>query len=273
MSSRINTILIIGATSGIGEAFARRFHSDGKKVIITGRRMDRLAALQNELPGIGTRQWDLADIAGLEQHVSQIIAEYPTLDTIFINAGIQKSFSLLDPNTTSLESISSEISVNLTIPALLMHLFVPHLMQMASAGNAANLLVTSSTLAYFPFPFYPAYCASKAGVHGLCIALREQLGFLPDTIQKNLNLVEVVPPYTDTGLDSEHRSAVTAMQGENALAPMPLAEYIDKAYPSLNELDQEGQMKKEVAVGFAQTAVDMWRGSFGASIEGMGIRC
>lgn len=222
---------------------------------------------------LGRHQWDLSDIAGLQQHVSDITAEYPTLDTIFINAGIQRSFSLLDSKTTSLESISSEISVNLTVPALLMHLFVPYLMNIASNGKSANLLVTSSTLAYFPFPFYPAYCASKAGVHGLCITLREQLGFAPETIQKNLNLVEVVPPYTDTGLDAEHRSTVAAMQGDNALAPMPLAEYIDKAYTSLNELDEQGQMKKEVAVGFAETAVGMWRESFGASLESMGIRC
>lgn len=273
MGSRINTILIIGGTSGIGEAFARRFHDDGKKVIIAGRRNERLSALQNELPGIGTRPWDVSDIAGLERHVSEIIAEYPTLDTVFINAGIQRSFSFLDPKTTSIESISSEININLTVPALLIHLFVPHLMKIASAGNPANLLVTSSTLAYFPFPFYPAYCASKAGIHGLCVTLREQLGFTPDIIRKNLNLVEVVPPYTDTELDSQHRSAVTEMQGEHAVVPMPLAEYIEKAYPSLNELDQEGQMKREVGVGLSQTGIEMWRGSFGAAIEGMGIHC
>jgi short-subunit dehydrogenase involved in D-alanine esterification of teichoic acids len=218
-------------------------------------------------------QWDLSDISGLQQHVSEILAEYPILDTIFINAGIQRSFSLLDPKTTSLESISSEINVNLTVPALLMHLFVPHLVKIASAGSPANLLVTSLTLAYFPFPFYPAYCASEAGIHGFCVTLREQLSFAPDTIQQNLNVVEVVPPYTDTELDSEHRSTITAIQGENALTPMPLADYISEAYTSLNELDQEGQMKKEIGVGFAQTAVEMWKGSFGASIESMGIRC
>jgi short-subunit dehydrogenase involved in D-alanine esterification of teichoic acids len=52
----MNTILIIGATSGLGEGFTRRFHALGKKVIITGRRQDRLGALQKELPGLETRQ-------------------------------------------------------------------------------------------------------------------------------------------------------------------------------------------------------------------------
>jgi short-subunit dehydrogenase involved in D-alanine esterification of teichoic acids len=52
MSSRINTVLIIGATAGIGEAFARRFHQLGKKIIATGRNQDKLNTLAKELPGL-----------------------------------------------------------------------------------------------------------------------------------------------------------------------------------------------------------------------------
>ena len=52
----MNCILIIGGTSGIGEAFARRFHSIGKKVVVAGRREERLKALGDELHGLGTIQ-------------------------------------------------------------------------------------------------------------------------------------------------------------------------------------------------------------------------
>lgn len=53
MSIRVNTILIIGAGGGIGEALAREFHSLGKKLIITGREQDRnrLSQLAQDLPG------------------------------------------------------------------------------------------------------------------------------------------------------------------------------------------------------------------------------
>jgi short-subunit dehydrogenase involved in D-alanine esterification of teichoic acids len=56
MSSRFETILIIGGTSGIGEQFVRRFHGLGKKVIVTGRNQDKLNQLAQELSGLETRR-------------------------------------------------------------------------------------------------------------------------------------------------------------------------------------------------------------------------
>ena len=56
MSKNFDTILIIGATSGLGAGFARRFHAAGKKVIATGRRVERLESLQKELPGLETER-------------------------------------------------------------------------------------------------------------------------------------------------------------------------------------------------------------------------
>lgn len=54
MTARINTVLIIGATRGIGEAMARRFHSLGKKVIAAGNNVEKLSQLAQELPGLET---------------------------------------------------------------------------------------------------------------------------------------------------------------------------------------------------------------------------
>ena len=56
MSAQFGTILIIGATSGIGEAFARRYYADGKSIVATGRRLERLQILGRELPGLRTQQ-------------------------------------------------------------------------------------------------------------------------------------------------------------------------------------------------------------------------
>ena len=54
MSANFKIVLVLGAISGLGEAFARRFHAQGKKVIAAGRRVERLEALKSELKGLET---------------------------------------------------------------------------------------------------------------------------------------------------------------------------------------------------------------------------
>ena len=49
-------VLVIGGTSGIGEAFVRRYHEQGKHVVATGRRANRLERLKSELKGLATYQ-------------------------------------------------------------------------------------------------------------------------------------------------------------------------------------------------------------------------
>ncbi|RAL16640.1 putative short chain dehydrogenase [Aspergillus homomorphus CBS 101889] len=279
MTPTVNTVLIIGATSGIGEAFARKFHAAGKKVIVTGRRTARLQQLKEELAGLETVEWDVSDLKALPSRVAEILNAYPTLDTVFINAGIQRCFSLLEspaptaPEPNDQNLFVDEIQVNLTAPILLTRAFLPHLLARAAASQPAALLVTSSSLAFHPLPFYPVYCATKAAVHAFIVSLREQLGFAPANIKQALSVVEVVPPYTDTALDAASRAHTVAMQGgpEKAFAPMPLGEYIEAAWAKLETPTADGKLPKEVGVGFGEMGVNQWRESFGANLAGMGF--
>jgi short-subunit dehydrogenase involved in D-alanine esterification of teichoic acids len=293
MAARINTVLVIGGTAGIGEQLVRRFHGLGKKVIVTGRNQEKLKELAEQLIGLETRavnyqhpiliqyaptnktlkQFDITDITSLTSNAQEILTSFPTLDTIVINAGIQKSFSLFDPTSISATSIALEISTNLTAPALLVQAFAPHLLSLALQGTQTTLFITSSSLAYVPLGFYPTYCASKAGIHALALALRQQLGFKAAEAQRNMRVVEIVPPYTDTGLDREHREAIVAMQGgpEKAFPAMPLNEFVDGFFQALEQVDADGGTKKEIGVGFGQVGVDAWRGSLGKVYEGWGL--
>ncbi|KAF4592450.1 NAD(P)-binding protein [Ophiocordyceps camponoti-floridani] len=229
MSSRIKTILIVGATAGIGEALARRFHRMGKTVIGTGRNEEKLAALEREMPGFVPRQLFIDHVELLGSRLTAIIDEFPDLDTVFVTAGIQQCFNFLDPSTITPEKIATEITTNLTGPTVLVHHLAPHLVKLAESGTKTTLLLTSSTLAYLPIPFYPSYCASKAGVAALAKVLRQQLASASEPARKNMAVVEVVPPYTDTGLDREHREETIAMQGgpDKAFLPIPLDEFVE----------------------------------------------
>lgn len=259
MSENFSTIAIVGATSGLGEGFVRRFHAQGKTVIATGPRLDRLQALQKEVPGVEVQQMDVSDITTLPDQVSKLLKSFPKIDTVMAMAGIQKSFDFKDPESSSVQSITSEVTTNVTAPMILAQTMVPRLL---SQKRPTSFILVSSGFAYVPMPLYPVYCPTKAAMHAFAITLRGQL------LGTSCNVIELAPPYVDTGLDAEHRESVVQQQGgeEKAMKPMGLAEYLDA---SIATFEQDGV--KEVATDFSQMGVNAWRGAFGPIYKTRGM--
>ena len=79
----MHIILIIGGTSGIGEALARRFHRMGKTVIVTGRRKEKLDELKAGVHGLKTYAFDMTDLRSIPTHVEELFTTYPDIDTVW----------------------------------------------------------------------------------------------------------------------------------------------------------------------------------------------
>ncbi|KAF3404363.1 putative oxidoreductase DltE [Talaromyces pinophilus] len=258
MPSAINkVVLIIGATSGIGEGLTRRIHAQGKKVIAAGRREDRLRLLEKELPGLCTVCLDISDIGNLPTVLSTILQDHPDLDTVIVSAGIQSYFSIKEGHLSSPSKIQSEFDINLTGPAVLSHLLIPHFLQREDDNNPSTICFIGSGLAFVPLPLMPIYCASKAGLHSLCVSLRAELD------GTHVNIVEICPPYVETELDKSFRDEMIARLGgpEKAPKPMSVSQFLDNA--------MEGLLvgRSEIGVGFGQAAFDTWRKAFSPFLE------
>lgn len=249
----INTILILGATSGIGEAFAHYFHAQGKKVLAAGRNESKLAALKSTLSGVETFRIDVTDISSLEDNLQVVITAFPTLDTVFVVSGIMKTFNFKDASGSSTESIAAEVTTNFTAPMVIARTVVPHLLAL---NRPTTFITVTSGLAFIPLPMYPVYNATKAGLHTFSVVLRAQLA------GSSVNVIELAPPYVDTPLDADFRGK----NGVHGPPPMPLEEYMGKATAKLEEGGH-----KEVAVGFAEMGQEAWRNAFGPLLEKFGI--
>ncbi|EXJ85173.1 hypothetical protein A1O3_05848 [Capronia epimyces CBS 606.96] len=248
MTSSMSTILIVGGTGGIGESFARAFHKSGKKVIITGRREARLAALADELPGLETYAMDNSALESLAGHVQTLLSRYPAIDTVWVNSGIQYQGNFRALENFSDEKIITEVTTNLTAPIILARHFIPHLL---SLKREATFMITSSGIAFVPVGMFPVYTPTKAGVHGFLVGLRQTL---KDT---NVNVIEIAPPYVRTDLDAENRL-------DKVFTPMELDHFTAQ---TLHALDRPAKDIKEAAVGSAATSVQAWRAAFDPILE------
>jgi serine 3-dehydrogenase (NADP+) len=166
VSIQNQTVLIVGASSGIGRAAAVLFAREGAKVIAAARREDRLLALKQEL---AKEQRDItvrvADASKAEdmQHLAQTIGK---IDVLVFVAGTNtpdRSMARLTP-----EIWNSLVEVNLNGAFYATHAVLP---SMRSAG-AGHLIYVSSISGLVPDVSGAAYQAGKRGVLGLAHAIR-----------------------------------------------------------------------------------------------------
>lgn len=188
MQTSGNTILITGGTSGIGLGLAERFHAEGNRVVVAGRREELLATITAEHPGMGSIVLDVADPASIRRCFETVTREYPELNVLINNAGIMRAEDLTDPK--HLGDSESIVVTNLLGPIRMLAEFVPFL----TGQHNAVVMNVSSGLAFVPLPMTPTYCATKAAIHSYTEALRVQL------VGKGVEVLELIPPAVQTDL-------------------------------------------------------------------------
>jgi len=213
-----NTILITGGTSGIGLAFAEGFMAAGSKVIICGRREERLNDLREKHQNLITRTCDVANAADREALADWVLQNHSELNILMNNAGVQLVLDMTKP--VDLDRIQAEIETNVVAPVHLTSLFAQHL---ATKADAAVINI-SSGLAFAPLAFMPVYCATKAAVHSLTLSLRHQLK------NTSVKVFEIIPPSVDTELGHDRREDKTQSHGG-----IPIADFIAEAMEAIKD--------------------------------------
>jgi len=157
------TVLLTGATGGLGGAIARELGARGARLVLTGRRADALGALAEEL-GARSVLCDHADAAA----VDALADEAGSVDVLVANAALPASGPL---DSFSVEQLDRALTVNLRAPIVLARRFAP---AMAARGEG-HLLFVSSLSGKVAAPGTPVYAATKFGLRGFALALREDL--------------------------------------------------------------------------------------------------
>lgn len=160
-------VLVTGATSGIGRATCRRLHSEGWHVAGVGREVQRLTALQQELPGFLPIVMDVTQADAGPRIVGATVERFGGLHGLVNAAGILEPGS---HETTTAEDWDRTMNLNVRSVFLVTQAALPYLKQSTPVGAVVNV---SSVSGLRPFPGVLAYCVSKAAIDQLtrCLAI------------------------------------------------------------------------------------------------------
>jgi short-subunit dehydrogenase len=158
-----STVLLTGATGGLGQAIARDLHARGAQLVLNGRRREALDALAGEL---GARAL-AADLSAAED-VRRLAGEAGEVDILVANAGLPAAARL---ERLSAEEVDRALGVNLWAPVALAHALLPGML----GRGRGQLVFMSSIAAKSVVPGNPLYHCTKFALRGLAAALRVDL--------------------------------------------------------------------------------------------------
>ena len=177
-------VAVVGASGGLGAPIAHRLAERGARLVLAGRRTDRLDALA--IDGASTVALDLRDVNAGDSLVAAAQDAFGRLDGVVNAAGVVAFGPLTDTDDVVLEEL---FLTNVLGPLWLIKRVVPVLAM--TRGFFVNI---SAVVAEAPMPGMVAYSASKAALTGADRALFRELR------RRHVRVCDARPPHTETGL-------------------------------------------------------------------------
>jgi NAD(P)-dependent dehydrogenase (short-subunit alcohol dehydrogenase family) len=201
--------LVTGGTTGIGLATARLFHTEGARVIVTGKNPATIEAARASLDGIAeVVSSDSGDSVEIEELFARIQREHGGLDVLFLNAGVLRGGTIATMDEADFDEV---FRVNVKGPWLALKAAIPLLRR----GGA--VVLNASINAHLGMPGTSAYAASKAALRSLARTAAAELA------EQGVRVNAVSPGPTDSGIIEKVYSAEAASVVKSALeAKIPL---------------------------------------------------
>ncbi len=226
-------IIITGASGGIGQAIAENLATNGAKVILAARNLDRLKALENTIRGNGgdalAVHCDVTEPADRQRLVETVVRQWGGLDGLVNNAGV----SAWGHFQTSTEALNRKVfEVNFFAPVELTRLCIPEL----TKGRQPFVLNVTSMCARRGMPAWSEYSASKFALIGMCEALRGEL------VRFGTDLITIVPGLTKSELNQH-------LLRSDGKAKIPFETGMEPSYVAARIVEAIRSNRREVVLG------------------------
>jgi len=217
-------VIVTGASSGIGEAIARKFAAEGSKVMLAARSEEKLIKIVEDIKGRGLEasfiKTDVSVESDCRRLVEKCVERYGTINILINNAGISMRASFINVDLKVLHTL---MNINFWGTVYCTKYALPYLI-----ANKGSLVGVSSIAGFHGLPGRTGYSASKFAIHGFLETIRIE------NLKKGLHVMIIAPGFTASNIRIHALTATGMEQGKspreekNLMTPEYVAKWVIK---------------------------------------------